>query len=348
MDTLNKRALITGITGQDGAYLASFLLKKGYKVFGTFRRSSSLNFWRLDELGIRHHDQLSLLENDITDLSSNIHLIESIEPDEIYNLAAQSFVGVSFNQPILTAQTTGMGTLNVLEAIRVVNTNIKFYQASSSEMFGLVQEVPQSENTVFYPRSPYGCAKVFAHNITINYRESFGLFSCCGILFNHESPLRGLDFVTRKISHCLAEIKLGKRDFFELGNLDAKRDWGFAGDYVDGMWRMMQTNNPDVFVLATSRTETVRRFVELCCKVLDIDLVWKGEFVNEVGIDTSTGKEIIKINHEYYRPSEVDLLLGDYSKAKKMLGWEPKVDLEHLSSLMVNADLKRIKEGLIF
>nr|MBA3353479.1 GDP-mannose 4,6-dehydratase [Blastocatellia bacterium] len=258
-----KTAIITGISGQDGAYLAELLLEKGYRVIGCYRRTSSVNFWRIEELGVQSNSQLQLAEHDVTDLGSSVNLIQKTEPDEIYNLAAQSFVGVSFDQPIATAQITGIGALNLLEAIRLVNPKIRFYQASTSEMFGKVQSIPQNEDTSFYPRSPYGVAKLYAHWMTVNYRESYGIFAASGILFNHESPLRGREFVTRKITDSVAKIKLGKLDCIELGNLDAKRDWGFAREYVDGMYRMLQMDEPDTFVLATNRTESVRYFVSI-------------------------------------------------------------------------------------
>ena len=270
-----KTAVITGITGQDGAYLAELLLDKGYEVYGTFRRTSSVSFWRIEELGIDRHPRLHLIENDLTDLSSNLRLLQSARPQEAYNLAAQSFVGVSFEQPVTTAQITGIGAVNMLEAIRLVDPSIRFYQASTSEMFGKVQEIPQSEHTPFYPRSPYGAAKLYAHWMTINYRESYGIFGASGILFNHESPLRGIEFVTRKITQAAARIRLGKQDLLELGNLDAKRDWGFARDYVDGMWRMLQAEVPDTFVLATGRTETVRDFVRMAFRAVGVELEFR-------------------------------------------------------------------------
>ena len=343
-----KKAVITGITGQDGAYLAELLLENGYMVYGTYRRTSSTNFWRIDELGIQNHPNLKLVEYDLTDLSSNIRLLETTKPDEFYNLAGQSFVAVSFDQPITTAQITGLGPVNVLEAIRIVNPKIRFYQASTSEMFGHVQEVPQTEKTPFYPRSPYGVAKLYAHWMTINYRESYDIFGTSGILFNHESPLRGLEFVTRKITDGIARIKLGKLDHIELGNLDAKRDWGYAEDYVEGMWRMLQVDIPDTFILATGRTELVRDFVEMTCKTVDINIVWQGEGTDEIGIDSETGKKIVSINLDFYRPSEVDLLIGDPSKAKKELGWEATTTLEELCEMMIEADLRRIDKGIYF
>ena len=278
-------ALITGITGQDGAYLAQLLLEKGYTVYGTYRRTSSVNFWRINELGIEQHPNLHLVEYDLTDLSSSIRLLEKTQVEEVYNLAAQSFVGVSFDQPITTAEITGLGPVNLLEAIRIVNPAIRFYQASTSEMFGKVQAIPQIESTPFYPRSPYGVAKLYAHWMTINYRESYDIFATSGILFNHESPLRGQEFVTRKITDTLAKIKLGKQERLELGNMDAKRDWGYAKDYVEGMWRMLQADKPDTFVLATNRTETVRDFVSLAAKAVDIELEWQGSEESEQGID---------------------------------------------------------------
>ncbi|RKU01399.1 GDP-mannose 4,6-dehydratase, partial [Burkholderia sp. Nafp2/4-1b] len=288
-----KTAIITGITGQDGAYLAELLLGKGYRVFGTYRRTSSVNFWRIEELGIAGHPDLNLVEHDLTDLSSTIRLLQTAQPAEVYNLAAQSFVGVSFDQPVTTAEITGIGALNVLEAIRIVNDKIRFYQASTSEMFGKVQAVPQIETTPFYPRSPYGVAKLYAHWITVNYRESYGIFGSSGILFNHESPLRGREFVTRKITDSVAKIKLGKLDVLELGNLDAKRDWGFAKEYVEGMWRMLQADEPDTFVLATNRTETVRDFVTMAFKAAGYTLRFEGTADNERGIDVATGKTLV-------------------------------------------------------
>lgn len=343
-----KKALITGITGQDGAYLADLLLKKNYKVFGTYRRNSSVNFWRLEELNIKEHPNLQLIEFDLIDQSNIIRVIDKIEPDEIYNLAAQSFVGVSFEQPISTLNITGLGALHILEAIRIINPSIKFYQASTSEMFGKVQEIPQTENTPFYPRSPYGVAKLYAHWITINYRESYNIFGCSGILFNHESPLRGLEFVTRKITNGIAKIVLGQQDYLELGNLDAKRDWGYAKEYVEGMYLMLQANKPDTYVLATNKTTTVRNFVKMAFKSVNIDIEFKGKGVNEIGFDKKTGKTLIKINPKYFRPAEVDLLIGNPSKAKKELGWEPKTTLEDLTQLMVKADIERNKKGWSF
>ncbi|PLR18846.1 GDP-mannose 4,6-dehydratase [Caulobacter zeae] len=343
-----KTALVTGITGQDGAYLASNLLERGYKVYGTYRRGSSVNFWRLSEVGALGHENLELVEYDLLDIGSAFRLIEKYQPEEVYNLAAQSFVGVSFEQPVATAQMTGVGPLNLLEAIRMVNSKIRFYQASSSEIFGLVQAVPQNEDTPFYPRSPYAAAKLFAHWLTVNYRESYDMFACSGILFNHESPLRGQEFVTRKITNTAAQMVLGKADVLELGNLDAKRDWGYAAEYCEGMRLMLQHDTPDTFVLATNRTETVRSFVEMTFKALDIAIEWKGEGVDEVGLDAKTGKTLIKINPRFFRPSEVELLLGDPAKAKAALGWEPKTSLEELCRIMVEADMRRNKAGASF
>lgn len=343
-----KSALITGITGQDGAYLAELLLAKGYRVYGTYRRTSSVNFWRIEELGIDMQPNLHLVEFDLTDLGSAIRLLQETGVTEVYNLAAQSFVGVSFDQPALTAQITGVGALNLLEAIRIVNPKIRFYQASTSEMFGKVQAVPQKEDTPFYPRSPYGVAKLYAHWITVNYRESYGIFGCSGILFNHESPLRGREFVTRKITDTVAKIKLGRTDRLELGNLDAKRDWGFAKEYVEGMWRMLQADQPDTFVLATNRTETVRDFVTMAFKAVDITIDWKGEGEAERGICLETGRAMVVINTKFYRPAEVELLIGDPAKAKAVLGWEPHTNLEELCRMMVEADLLRNKRGQSF
>jgi GDPmannose 4,6-dehydratase len=343
-----KRALITGITGQDGAYLAELLLEKGYHVTGTYRRSSSVNFWRIEELGIATHPNLSLVEYDLTDLSSSLRLIQTAEPDEVYNLAAQSFVGVSFEQPLATAAITGLGAVNLLEAIRMVNPAIRFYQASTSEMFGKVQTIPQVEETPFYPRSPYGVAKLYAHWMTVNYRESYGIFGTSGILFNHESPLRGREFVTRKITDSVAKIVLNKLDVLELGNLDAKRDWGFAREYVDGMWRILQAEQPDTFVLATNRTETVRDFVTMAFKGAGIAIEWTGSGEGERGMCGKTGKELVRVSPRFYRPAEVDLLIGDASKARRELGWEATTSLEQLCQMMVDADLRRNEQGFSF
>jgi GDPmannose 4,6-dehydratase len=343
-----KTAIITGVTGQDGAYLTALLLEKGYKVYGTYRRTSSVNFWRLEELGVASDPNLNLVEYDLTDLSSSIRLLQTSGATEVYNLAAQSFVGVSFEQPLTTADITGIGCVNLLEAIRIVNPQARFYQASTSEMFGKVQAVPQIESTPFYPRSPYGVAKLFAHWMTVNYRESYNIFGCSGILFNHESPLRGREFVTRKITDSMAKLKLGKLDVLELGNLDAKRDWGFAREYVEGMWMMLQADRPDTYVLATNRTETVRDFVSLAAKAAGFDLEFKGKDEHEVGIDTKSGRLLVSINPKFYRPAEVELLIGDPKKARDELGWEPQTSLESLCEMMVEADLRRNKAGASF
>ena len=345
---MNKIAIVTGISGQDGAYLAENLLGRGYTVYGTYRRTSSVNFWRIDELGISNHPGLKLVEYDLTDMGSAIRLIEMSNATEIYNLAAQSFVGVSFDQPITTGQITGLGAAYLLEAIRTVNRDIRFYQASTSEMFGKVQTIPQTEDTPFYPRSPYGVAKLYAHWLTVNYRESFGIFGASGILFNHESPLRGQEFVTRKITDTIAKIKLGKADRLELGNLEAKRDWGYARDYVEGMRLMLQHDVPDTFVLATNRTETVRTFVALAFRQVGIDIVWSGKGESETGIDRRTGKILVRVNPDFYRPAEVELLIGDSTKARNDLGWEPTVQLEELTTLMMDADMRRNQSGWSF
>lgn len=348
MKTTMKSAIITGITGQDGAYLAEFLLEQGYQVYGTYRRTSSVNFWRIDELGITNHPNLHLVEYDLTDLSASIRLLQSSQATEVYNLAAQSFVGVSFDQPVTTAEITGIGPLNLLEAIRIVNPAIRFYQASTSEMFGKVQAIPQVESTPFYPRSPYGVAKLYAHWITVNYRESYGIFGCSGILFNHESPLRGREFVTRKITDTIAKIRLDKHDVLELGNLDAKRDWGYAKEYVRGMWKMLQVDEPDTYVLATNRTETVRDFVTMAGKAAGFDLEWEGADEREIGIDRASGATVVRINPKFYRPAEVDLLIGDPQKANDLLGWKPETSLEQLCQMMVEADIRRNESGFSF
>lgn len=343
-----KCALITGITGQDGAYLAELLLQKGYRVIGTYRRTSSVNFWRIEELGIADNPNLKVVEYDLTDAGASIRLLQAYPIEEVYNLAAQSFVGVSFDQPATTAQITGIGALHLLEAIRIVNPKIRFYQASTSEMFGKVQAIPQREDTPFYPRSPYGVAKLYAHWITVNYRESYGLFASSGILFNHESPLRGREFVTRKITDSVAKIKLGKLDILSLGNLDAKRDWGFAKEYVEGMWRMLQADESDTFVLATNRTETVRDFVTMAFKAAGTGIEWKGSDLGESGYCSQTGRQLVRIDPRFHRPAEVDLLIGDPAKAKAILDWEPTTTLEQLCQMMVEADLARNEHGFSF
>ena len=345
---MSKVAIVTGITGQDGAYLAELLLGKGYTVYGTYRRTSSVNFWRIEELGVQNHPNLHLVEYDLTDLSASIRLLQQTKATEVYNLAAQSFVGVSFDQPLTTAEITGIGPVNLLEAIRIVNPAIRFYQASTSEMFGKVQAIPQKEDTPFYPRSPYGVAKLYAHWMVVNYRESYNIFATSGILFNHESPLRGREFVTRKITDSVAKIKLGKLDCLELGNLDAKRDWGFAKEYVEGMWRMLQADEPGTFVLATNRTETVRDFVTMAFKAAGIEIEYSGQDIDEVGIDKATGKTILKINAKFHRPAEVDLLIGDPASAAEKLGWKPQTSLEELCQMMVEADIRRNEIGFSF
>ena len=325
---MTKSALITGITGQDGAYLAKFLSDKGYKVYGLLARRATQTTWRLKHLGVL--DKVTLIEGDLTDVTSIIRAITESKPDEFYNLGAQSFVGTSWNQPQLTAQSTGVGALNCLEAIRITNPKIKFYQASTSEMFGGMPEYPlQSETTPFHPRSPYGVSKLFAHWATINYSESFNIFGCCGILFNHESPLRGIEFVTRKVTDAVARIKLGVQEDLHLGNIDAKRDWGFAGDYVKAMWLMLQQENPDVFVIATGKTTTVRDMCKIAFEYVGLD------YENYVVIDP-----------KFYRPAEVDLLLGDPTKAMEKLGWQAETSLEQLIQMMVDADLKRVEDEL--
>ncbi|KJS12084.1 MAG: GDP-D-mannose dehydratase [Peptococcaceae bacterium BRH_c8a] len=343
-----KIAIITGITGQDGAYLAELLLDKGYTVYGTYRRTSSVNFWRIEELGIANHPALHLVEYDLTDLGAGIRLLQKTGAEEVYNLAAQSFVALSFDQPVTTAEITGMGVLNLLEAVRIVNPQIRFYQASTSEMFGKVQAIPQNEETPFYPRSPYGVAKLFAHWMTLNYSESYDIFACSGILFNHESPLRGLEFVTRKITDAVAKIKLGRLDCLELGNLNAKRDWGYAREYVQGMWLMLQVPKPNTYVLATNRTAMVRDFVRMAFRAAGMELDFRGEGVNETAVDTVTGNTLVRVNPKFYRPTEVDMLLGDPSKARRELGWEPKTTVEELCRMMVEADLRRNERGYCF
>lgn len=324
---MSKSVLVTGIYGQDGAYLAKLLLEKNYKVYGFIARRSTPVDWRLKELSI--NNKIEFIEGDLTDLSSLIRAVEIAQPDEFYNLGAQSFVGTSWKQPILTAQSTGLGVLNCLEAIRIVKPDTKFYQASTSEMFGLIQEPIQSEKTPFHPRSPYGVSKMFGHWMTINYRESFNIFGCCGILFNHESPLRGIEFVTRKVTDAVARIKLGCQKDLHLGNIDAKRDWGFAGDYVEAMWRMLQQDKADDYVVATGRTTTVR---DMCKIAFDY-----------VGLNY---EDYVVIDPKFYRPAEVDFLLGNPEKAKNILGWEAKTSLEDLIKMMVDADLRRVNNEL--
>lgn len=348
---MTKTALITGITGQDGAYLAEFLLNKGYIVHGIKRRSSSFNTERIDHLYKDPHDRnvnFFLHYGDLTDSTNLIRIIQETQPDEIYNLAAQSHVQVSFETPEYTANSDALGTLRLLEAIRILGmeNRTKFYQASTSELYGKAQEIPQTETTPFYPRSPYGAAKLYAYWITKNYREAYNLFACNGILFNHESPIRGETFVTRKITMAVAKIKKGLQDKLYLGNLDAQRDWGFAGDYVEAMWLMLQQEEPDDYVVATGKTHSVREFVELAFKEVGIVIEWQGTGVNEKGVNASNGDVLIEIDRRYFRPAEVDILVGDASKAKKKLGWEPKVGFEELVKMMVEGDLSFEKKIL--
>ena len=340
---MTKRALITGITGQDGAYLSKFLIKKGYKVFGALRRTSSINTSRLSYLGVL--DEIELVPMDLAEITNIQRLIERIEPDEIYNLAAQSFVQTSYEQPIYTSDIDGIGVTRLLETVRNLGGRPKFYQASTSEMFGKAEQSPQNENTPFYPRSPYGIAKLYSHWMTVNYREAWNVFACSGILFNHESPLRGTEFVTRKISQGMAKIALKKIKQINLGNLNAERDWGFAGDYVEAMWLMLQKDKPDDYVIATGETNSVREFVQVAANSIDIDIEWDNEGDNEVGICKKTGDKIISVDKQYTRPSETDHLLGDASKAKENLGWKPSINFQSLVNMMVEHDLKRIKDN---
>ena len=337
-----KKALVTGITGQDGAYLSNFLLRKGYEVYGAYKRDANLDLSRLEELGIENDVKLILF--DLLELSNILRTIEKINPDEIYNLAAQSFVYAAFEQPLLTSNTDALGVLRILETMRTLKSKTKFYQASTSEMFGKVQEIPQKETTPFYPKSPYGVAKLFGHWITINYRESYNMFACSGILFNHESPMRGHEFVTRKVTSGIARIKKGLQDKIALGNLEPKRDWGYAPEYVEAMWLMLQQDKPDDYVIATGETHSVREFVELAFKYADINIVWQGKGLKEKGVDKKTGKTRVEISAEFFRPSEVDILIGDSSKAKKILHWQPKTKFEQLARIMVEADIKRLKK----
>jgi len=343
---MNKKALITGVTGQDGSYLLELLLDKGYEVHGLIRRSSSFNTGRIDHIinDDRYRDRFFFHHGDVTDASNLNRLLEKIQPDEIYNLAAQSHVKVSFDIPDYTTQVDALGTLRFLDAIKETRINTKFYQASTSELFGKVRETPQKEDTPFYPRSPYGVAKLYAYWIIVNYREAYNLFACNGILFNHESPRRGETFVTRKITRGACRIKEGFQSELILGNLNAKRDWGFAPEYCEGMWKILQQDKPDDYVLATGETNTVRRFVYLTFKELDIKIRWSGNGVNEVGIDESSGDIVVRVNPKYYRPTEVDALVGDSSKARKGLKWAPKTNLENLVKIMVKADLGKIKK----
>ena len=343
----NKVALIFGVTGQDGSYLSEFLLKKNYIVNGVIRRSSSINTFRVDHIYQDPHEKnyrFRLHYGDITDSSSVSSIIKKTKPNEIYNLAAQSHVAVSFEEPEYTANSDALGALRILEAIRILNLNkkTKYYQASTSEIFGKVQETPQKETTPFYPRSPYGAAKLYAYWITVNYREAYKIFACNGILFNHESPIRGETFVTRKITRGLSRIKLGLQDCLLLGNLNAKRDWGHAKDYVEMQWLMLQQDNPEDYVIATGKQYSVRDFINYAAKELDMEIIWKGKGLNEVGIYKS--KKIIKVDKRYFRPSEVDSLLGDASKAKKKLGWKPKISFSQLVKEMIREDFKEAKK----
>ncbi len=331
-----KNALITGITGQDGSYLAELLLEKGYKVYGIMRRKSKLEYGNIEHI----KDKVELVYADMTDLTSLINAMKISNADEVYNLAAQSFVGTSFEQPIVTAEIDAIGVTNMLEAIRIVKPDARFYQASTSEMFGKVQAIPQSETTPFYPRSPYGVAKLYGHWITKNYRESYGMYACSGILFNHESERRGKEFVTRKITDAVAKISLGKQEYLELGNMDSKRDWGHSKDYVYAMWLMLQQDEPDDYVIATNETRTVREFVERAFACVGINVKWEGTGIDEVGINSETGKVIVKVNKKFFRPAEVDLLLGDPSKAEKQLGWKRLISFDDLVKRMVNNDLE--------
>ena len=347
-----KKALITGITGQDGAYLSEFLLSKGYEVHGMKRRSSLFNTGRIDHLFSDPHEEnrgLILHYGDLTDSSNIIRLLQEIKPDEIYNLAAQSHVKVSFETPEYTANGDGLGVLRILEAIRILGLEktTRFYQASTSELYGKVQEIPQRETTPFYPRSPYAAAKLYGYWITVNYREAYGIYGCNGILFNHESPLRGETFVTRKITRAVARISLGLQDKIYLGNMDAKRDWGHARDYVEAMWLMLQQDTPDDYVVATGETHSVREFVELSFKEVGIPIEWRGTGVDEVGFDPSTGKALVEIDPRYFRPTEVELLLGDPTKAKELLGWERRVTFPELVKEMVSHDLDLFKKDIL-
>ncbi len=342
---MTKTALITGITGQDGAYLAKLLLDKGYKVHGGVRRIGVIGTGRLEELGVK--DDIEIHDFELLEVTNIQRVLDKAAPNEVYNLAAQSFVGVSFEQPLYTANADALGVMRLLECIRSSGAKTRFYQASTSEMFGKVQAIPQNEATPFYPRSPYGVAKLFGHWSTVNYRESFGLHASSGILFNHESPLRGSEFVTRKITLAFAKIAVGKQDVVELGNLDAKRDWGFAGDYVEGMWRMVQQETPDDYVLATGETYTIRSFVEAAARAFDWTIEWSGEGVDTLGRDAKSGRVLVRVNPKFYRPAEVELLIGDPSKAEKQLGWRRTVDLDGLVDMMVRADIKRVECGVL-
>lgn len=333
-----KKALITGITGQDGSYLAKLLLEKGYEVYGSFRRTSDLHLDKLNFLKIA--DKIKFVPMELQEFTNIYRTIEKILPDEVYNLGAQSFVAVSFETPLFTADVTGMGPLRLLEAIRSINPGIKFYQASSSEMFGKIREKPQTETTPFHPRSPYAVSKLFAHWATINYRESYNIFGCNGILFNHESPLRGYEFVTRKITRSVARIKLGLQEDLRLGSLDSKRDWGYAPEYVEAMWLMLQQKSPDDYVVATGETHSVREFVEAAFGRIGVDLEWSGKGLEEKGVNPKTGKTLLRIDPQFFRPAEVDLLIGDFSKAREKLGWSPRTTFKELVGIMVDHDIR--------
>ena len=339
-----KHALITGITGQDGSYLAELLLDKGYEVYGLMRRKSVVDYGNVDHI----KDKIHFIYADMTDQTSLIHAMTISQADEVYNLAAQSFVATSWEQPLATAEIDAIGVTNMLEAIRVVKPEAHFYQASTSEMFGLVQAIPQCETTPFYPRSPYGVAKLYGHWITKNYRESYNLFACSGILFNHESERRGKEFVTRKITNSVARIKQGIQDCVELGNLDSKRDWGHSKDYVHAMWLMLQQDTPDDYVIATNETRTVREFVDTAFACAGIEIEWSGKGVNETGTDKATGKVVVKVNPEFFRPAEVDILLGDPSKAEKTLGWKREIPFQELVSRMVKNDMELVAKEIAF
>lgn len=337
---MSKVALVTGITGQDGAYLAQLLLQKGYTVFGAHRRSASAVFWRLQELGLV--DAIQFVPLELLEMSNLLRLIERVHPDELYNLAAQSFVSASFEQPIYSGDVDGLGVARLLEAVRVVNPKIRFYQASSSEMFGKVQAVPQTETTPFHPRSPYAAAKLYAHWMVVNYREAYNMFAVSGILFNHESPLRGAEFVTRKITSGLARIRHGQQEVLQLGNLEAQRDWGYAAEYVEAMWRMLQQETPDDFVIATGATHTIREFVDAAAAAAGLRLRWRGTGVQTEGIDEVSGRVIVQVDRQFYRPAEVDLLLGSAEKARRQLGWIPRTTFAELVVMMMRADLDRV------
>jgi GDPmannose 4,6-dehydratase len=344
-----KKALITGVNGQDGTYLAELLLGMGYSVAGAYRKTSTPAFWRLEEKGILHSPGFSLVELDLTDLGGCLRVVSETEPGTIFNLAAQSFVGLSFREPVTTATVNGLGVMNLLEAIRIVDPKIRFYQASSSEMFGCtVDGRPHTEESLFHPRSPYAVSKAFAHWATINYRESYGLFTCCGILFNHESPLRSKDFVTRKISSAVAEISLGKRDFLSLGNMDVVRDWGYAPEYITAMERMTALPSPEDFVVATGKANSLRSFVELAFRAIGRRIIWKGSGVEETGVDAENGRELVRVDPAFFRPCEIECVVGDASKASRILGWEPRTGLDEICRIMVETDIRRIQAGFPF